>query len=130
MNKIIKNMFSSLFMLVLVICCCFTVVGCSCNDDETDKTSKVMNLSLNPSIELVLDKDNKVVSVNALNDEGNYIVSNVTFTGLTAEDAVDAFLEATKENGFIIEGEVSANENQLKIAISGENAYSIYLHGE
>lgn len=123
MSKISKRVFSYLITFVLVIGCWFMVVGCSCGKDDS---SKIMNLSLNPSIELVLDKENKVVSANALNDEGNYIVANFDFTGLNAEETVEVFLQAAKDNGFVIGGNVSTSENQLKISISGENAQKLF----
>ena len=123
MNKktISKKIFSFVIALFMVAGCASVLVGCG-----NKKASKVMNMSLNPSIEVVLDKDDKVVSVNALNDEGNYIVANVSFEGLTAKEAVNEFLKATKESGFSVQGDVSATENQLKLEISGENAEKLY----
>ena len=56
------------------------------------KEQKVMNLSLNPEVEFVLDENDKVVSVNALNEEGNLIVSAEVFTGKTAEEAAKLLL--------------------------------------
>lgn len=88
--------------------------------------TRVMNVSLNPSVEFVLDKNNKVVTVNATNDEGNYIVANATFTGLSAEDAVDLFLKTVQENGFMIQGDISATANELKIEISGKDAQKLF----
>lgn len=98
----------------------------ACKDQTPQNKEKVMNLSLNPSVEFILDANNKVVSVSANNDEGNFIVASATFTGLTAEDAADLFLQVVKDNGFLIEGTVSANENNLKIEVSGETAQKIY----
>lgn len=80
-----------------------------------------MNVELNPQLEFVLDTDNKVVSVNALNDEGNKIILSATFVGLSAEDAVDKFLEIAKEDGYLITGSVNAEENQINISISGDS---------
>ena len=91
-KKLIMN------LLAILLCLISVIALTACGGDDT---SKVMNLSLNPEIELILDKNNKVVTVNALNDEGNYIVANV------------------------IEDNVSVSENELEISISGENAQKL-----
>lgn len=100
----------------------FSLNGCSCSKQDPDE-SKVMSVGLNPEIEFILNKDNKVVTVNALNDEGNHIISivadsNQVFENMTAEDAVDLFLKVTKENGYVVSGENT--ENELVISIGGE----------
>ncbi|MBQ8876136.1 MAG: hypothetical protein IJY63_01150 [Clostridia bacterium] len=86
---------------------------------------RVMNVSCNPSVEFVLGTDDVVISANALNEEGNLIVSAETFVGKSAEDAVYLFAEIAQESGFIVSGKaelVGAN-NKISIAFSGdENA--------
>ncbi|MBQ7368714.1 MAG: hypothetical protein IJW60_03280 [Clostridia bacterium] len=104
-----------------------TVAFASCGGTGT-KEQKVMNLSLNPEVEFVLDADDKVVSVNALNEEGNLIVSAEVFTGKTAEEAAKLFVEVSKETGFLVSGKVNAGENELEISFSGDTkaAESLY----
>lgn len=99
--------------------------GCFTSEAEGEK---VMNLSLNPQVEFLLDANDKVVSVNALNEEGNLIVSAAAFKGKTAEEAAKLFVKVSKETGFIVSGEVNNSENQLKIAFSGdaEEAEALY----
>ena len=116
-----KKILLSLLACVFAISACFVMTACG-----EDSTGKVMNLSLNPQIELILDENDKVVSVTALNVEGSYIVANVTFTGLTAEQAVKTFLEATKENGFMVQGQVTLADNTLDIQISGDDAQKLF----
>ena len=79
-----------------------------------------MNVDLNPGVEFILDGKNKVVSVSATNDEGNFIIANasVDFTGLTAEEAVQLFIKIAKDNGFV---DISATDDKLEIEISGED---------
>ena len=122
MKNITKKIFSCLAALVMIFS--FGSVLFACGEDPDDpevKTSKVMNLNLNPSIELVLDKNNNVVSVSANNDEGNFIIAQAEFVSLSADKAVEKFLELTKDNGFLVEGQISFTENQFKIEISGDN---------
>ncbi len=87
---------------------------------STEKEQKVMNLSLNPEVEFVLDENDKVISVNALNEEGNLIISAEVFTGKTAEEAAKLFVEVSKETGFLVSGKINAGENELEISLSGD----------
>ena len=104
------------------------MVGCGGEEEAASGEKKVMNVSLNPEVEFVLDADDKVVSVNALNEEGNLIISAEAFTGKSAEDAAKLFVEVSKETGFVVSGNVKAGENEINISISGdtEKAEALY----
>ena len=118
MKKIFKKIASCVVALCLVAGSVFMLAGCG---EITE--SRVMNVDVNPKLEFVLDKDNKVVSVNALNDDGSCILQgNVTFTGLTAEEAVKLFLDKAKEYGFVIE----ADTNDFTISISGNDINNLF----
>lgn len=110
--------------LSLVLTCVLAISFAGCNTES--KESKMMTLSLNPQIEFILDSEDKVVTVNALNDEGNYLIAKVNFVGMTADEAVNAFLKIAVEDGFLLEGEINAGENQLKISVSGDDAQKLY----
>lgn len=119
-----KKFFKSLcacFVMLVIFAGAMSLVGCGKKEEE-----RLMNVSMNPSLEFVLDKNDKVVSVTATNDDGNYILTKVDFEGKTAKEAVEAFLTVAKENGFAIAGDVDATENELKISISGEDAKALY----
>jgi hypothetical protein len=67
----------------------FSLTSCGNGGGGADATT-VMNVSLNPEVEFVLDANNKVVSVNALNEDGNLVISASAFEnieGKTAEEA-------------------------------------------
>jgi hypothetical protein len=129
--------YGGIIMKKLTALCCAMVVltsgvaafgGCGKAKEEAKNAGTVMNVSLNPEVEFVLDADNKVVSVNALNEEGNLIISSATFTGKTADEAVELFVQISDETGFLFEGEIKAGENQLSVSISGdkEKAKALY----
>jgi len=121
MKKLGQKIISCLAAVVMLVGCGFILTACGKNNDP----DKVMNISMNPSIELVLDGNNKVLSVNAINDEGNFIIANASFTGLSAEDAVDLFIKTTEENGFV-DTTLAAEDNKLEIEISGDDAQKLY----
>lgn len=107
------------YVVACILLLCVAALMFGCKKGETAET-RVMNMSINPEVEFILDKNNKVVSVSANNDEGNFIVAKATFVGLTAEEAAKLFVEVTNENGFVVEA------GDLKIEISGEDAQKIF----
>lgn len=119
--KKIKTILSLLFIMTFSICLC----GCK---KSAKKEETVMNLSCNPSVEFILDKDNKVLSVTALNEDGNIIVAGETFVGLTAEEAAELFVKVAKETGFIVNGSLSTDQNNIEVSISGDTTKAKNLY--
>ena len=107
-------------------------VMASCGGEEAKDATTVMNVSCNPKVEFVLDADNTVISVNALNEEGNLVISAGAFTGKTAGDAAKLFVEISKETGFIVSGNVTAVDetNEIEISISGDTATAETLYND
>lgn len=108
----------SLCLVAVLLVGAFALVGC-----EEKKEQKVMTMSLNPEIEVILDEEGKVITVNALNEEGNLIISSQAFVnvqGKTAEEVAELFMQVSAENGFLVTGRVGAGENQVEITISGD----------
>lgn len=87
---------------------------------------KIMNISCNPSVEFVLDEESLVVTANALNEEGNLVISAESFVGLTAEEAAYLFVEIAQESGFIVAGDAQAvgASNKIVVAFSGDETAS------
>ena len=103
--------------MIMLICVAVLMFGCkNTKDDQTT----VMNMSINPEVEFILDKNNKVVSVSAKNDEGNFIIAKASFEGMSAEEAAKLFVKISNENGFI------AQVGDLKIEISGDKAQELF----
>ena len=95
----------------------------ACNQKDKEESNTVMNLSLNPQVEFILDSNDKVVSVNALNEEGNLIITAEAFQdieGKSADEAAKLFAQISKDTGFLIEGSISDGENQIDISLSGD----------
>ncbi len=115
-----KKIFATLLVLALALSAMFTLVAC----DGNGKSSKVMNISMNPEVEFILDANDKVLSVNALNEEGNLIItaSATKFVGKDAEEATKLFVEVSKDLGFIVKGSGKVANNDINISISGDTA--------
>lgn len=101
--------------------------GCGSTEEEG---KRVMNLALNPKVEFILDANDTVISVNALNEEGNLIVSAETFTGKSADVAAKLFVEVSAETGFLIEGEAYADDNKISVSFSGDKEKAKKLYNE
>lgn len=98
------------------------LVGCSCS--EADEL-QVMTMSVNPGVEFIVDKDDKVVSVTASNEDGAYILNNFeNFTGMSAKDATVKFLELSEQYGFVVSGTMDGEK--ITISVSGEGADELY----
>lgn len=117
-----KKFAALMLSLVLASVLLLPLTGCSKKGDE----GKIMTVELNPQVEFLLDANDKVVTVNAINDEGNYLIAKVDFVGMTAEEALNAFLKVSAEDGFLLEGEINADDNNLKISVSGDDAEKLY----
>lgn len=126
-----KKLTSVLIALVLVVGALCALTACDTPQENSAPTT-VMNLTLNPEVEFVLDGNGKVLSVNALNEDGNLIITAALkekdgqttdesqFEGQTAEEATKLFVELSHEMGFLVSGNVGIDNNDLQIAISGE----------
>ncbi len=66
------------------------------NNREEDAKA-YMTMQTNPSVQLVLDANNKVVGQVALNDDGDKVLAVVSFKGLSAEDAAKLFAQTATE---------------------------------
>lgn len=123
-----KKILSAIAVAVLCVCMVLPLAAC----DNTDKTApqKVMTMELNPSVEFILDGNDKVVSANALNEDGNLVLCAQTtdkqFVGSTSQQAAELYISICKENGFLITANVKNGENELKISFSGEQAKADY----
>lgn len=121
--------FLSIMLLVALVATLCSFVACQ----PTASASTVMNVSLNPEVEFVVDANGKVVTVNALNEEGNLIISASEFEnveGKTAEEAVELFIQVSAETGFLIKGKVNDGENEIDISISGTPADAEKLYND
>ena len=106
--------------LVFVICIMMTFFLVGCRKEKQEETLSRVTVDINPSIELIIDEENKVVSVTALNDDGNIIIVGETFIGKASEEAVALIVSIATETGYLVKGEVEATENEINISISGD----------
>lgn len=122
MKKIIK----SFLVLVVTLTCVITLASCG-EKEEKGEMSRV-TVDINPSIELIVDEEQKVVAVSALNDDGSIIIAGEAIVGKSVEDAVNLIVNVSTETGYLVKGEVEATADTVKISVSGDSEYAKKLN--
>jgi len=120
--KTLKKLLAVLTVSMIAVMSIF-VTGC--NQAEAKAAVQV---DLNPSVEFVVDSNNKVVSVTALNDDGAIIISGEAFVGKDINEAVKLFVQVSTDTGYLLKGEgtVSQDEISLSVSANGETAKKLY----
>lgn len=94
-------------------------VGCGGNSETADAAAR-MTVEINPSVEFILDGNEKVLSVTGLNDDGSLIIAGEAFVGKTADEAVKMMVGIAVDTGYLVKGEVTADENGVTVSVSGD----------
>ena len=115
--KVWKKIAACGLSLALAAGTCALLAGCGGEDSEA---AARMQVDINPSVEFILDEDNKVLSVTALNDDGALIIAGEAFVGKTAEDAVELMVSISTEAGYLVKGDLSAGQDGITISITGD----------
>lgn len=87
-----------------------------------------MTVDVNPSVELMVDDQNKVVSVTALNDDGSILIAGEDFSGKTPEEATKLIVSLATDAGYLVKGEIRAENTEdsqtVTITVSGNSDYA------
>jgi len=104
---------------VSIAACLVIVAGGLFGFNSYKSANEVMSsimLDVNPSIEIDINKDEKVLEVQALNDDAKVIVGDMDFKGASLEVAVNAIIGSMLRNGYI--SEVS---NSILVSVDSKN---------
>lgn len=111
----------TLVMLMLASMLMFT--SCKKATPEEGTVTRV-TVDINPSVEFMVDDQNKVVSVTALSDDGSILIIGEAFIGKTPEEAVELMVSLAAETGYLTEGNAEVTENTVRISVSGDTKYA------
>ena len=125
--KVWKKIAACGLSLALAAGTCALLAGCGGGDSEA---AARMQVDINPSVEFILDEDNKVLSVTALNDDGSLIIAGEAFVGKTAEEAVEMMVSISTDAGYLVKGELTAERDAITISITGDDAAAQELYEE
>lgn len=111
MRKNVKKMISLALSGVLVAGLGAGLVACK--PTEKAKAESLVSIDVNPSVSLLLDGENKVLSVIAENEDAQVLLYNENFVGLTAEQAAQKIADLAVELGYL-------NENNRGVSITAQ----------
>lgn len=107
---------------LLSLTCMATAFGCSGGDKTENAQAKTyVAIDVNPSVELTLDANEKVLSVKALNEDGSVLLFNADVIGDDVEKATEELVKLAKSLGFITE-----SNNSVSVSVCGEKDSEIY----
>lgn len=102
---------------VLAVALITTAVLLIVANNNREKTyTSILTFSVNPKVQFVLNGNDKVMEVVALNTEGEDIAYNGNFVGLKAEQAAELFVKLSTEAGYI---DVNTEGTKVEINITG-----------
>ena len=86
--------------------------------NKKQEETSVMTMSVNPEVQFILDQNNKVMNVTAVNEDGSNLITQINFEGMKAEDAAKMFVEISNQMGKVsLDASVDSNK-EVKIYIS------------
>ncbi|MDE7263908.1 MAG: hypothetical protein K2N64_04540 [Anaeroplasmataceae bacterium] len=110
MKKSLKLLFSAVVL-------CLGLFLVSCTETEQDKQTAYVSLDINPAIELVVDQENKVVSVRGENEDGQVLLFEETgITGVDIHTAIEKITKLAIDLGYLDE-----NNQVVDTIIASEN---------
>lgn len=118
-----KKRLISIFLLCTLLLTAISFTSCSNAKPEEGSVTR-MTVDINPSVEFMIDDQNKIVSVTALNDDGSILIVGEAFVGKTPEEAVEMMITLASDTGYLIHGNAEASENTVKISVSGDTKYA------
>ena len=121
-----KKRLISIFLLCALFLTAISFTSCSNAKPEEGSVTR-MTVDINPSVEFMIDDQNKIVSVTALNDDGSILIVGEAFLGKTPEEAVEMMVTLASDTGYLVQGNAEVSENTVKISVSGDSKYAEQL---
>lgn len=121
-----KKRLISIFLLCTLFLTAISFTSCSNAKPEEGSITR-MTVDINPSVEFMIDDQNKIISVTALNDDGSILIVGEAFVGKTPEEAIEMMVTLASDTGYLVQGNAEASENTVKISVSGDSKYAEQL---
>lgn len=91
-----------------------TVIGTFINKAPDNKVFATVSIDVNPSLEIKINKEEKVLSVIPLNDDAKKVIGDMDFKGATMELTVNALIGSMYRLGYL-------NEEHRTVLVSLDN---------
>lgn len=93
--------------------------ACSGGGTQAVNAATYVSLSINPAVELVVDDDNKVISINCVNEDAEVLLAETNLIGMNLEDATQLFTNLAVNAGYM---NVDATDNEITINVINEDS--------
>ena len=111
-NKKLARILYIAAVFVLLIAGVFLYKNFTGND-----AAALVSIDVNPSIELEVDADERIISARALNDDGKKVLSGMKLEGTDLNTGVNAIVGSMLKNGYIDE-----LRNSVLVSVSGDGS--------
>lgn len=105
-----------LFRTAAAACLCAAVLGSGLRVYVNQRVESVIGLDVNPSIELSVNRKERVLRVTPLNQDAESILDDMDLKGVQLEIAVNALVGSMVRNGYLTDW-----ENAILVTVSNEN---------
>lgn len=100
-----KKFVSTLFVLTLAVCMLIPcLAGCAPTPPPVEhpiEKASFVSIDINPSIDLVVDADNKVMSIVAKNEDAEVLLVNTDLKGKSVDIAINSIINLSFQMGYI-----------------------------
>lgn len=122
------------FALTLGAAACF--VGCNHNADEESVATSYIAIDINPSIRLVLDQNQKVVSLSCENDDALTMLYGENLIGLDVGKATEKIMDLSIKMGYLtndncgVQVEAASVDSQAENVVRSKVKFAVGKVGE
>ncbi len=107
-----------LFALMSALALVFTLGACDIEEAFSEEASSYLSVAVNPEIEFILDDEGVVESFVLVNEDAEIVAADLDFEGLEKDEALDKFIEAAIETGYI---DVDEEDNAVFVRAADED---------
>ncbi|MBR2986410.1 MAG: hypothetical protein IKC63_00165 [Clostridia bacterium] len=119
-----RKIISVTALLLATVTVLFTLASCLAPTEPSvhkDEGAVYVSLRINPEIELITDDNGTVLAANAVNEDGECVLSEIELTEKPIEEAAEAFTQTATELGYI---DPDSTDNVVYVDVLGENEES------
>lgn len=100
---------------VAVMVFAFSIIGLT-NYNNNFKVDSTIEFDVNPSLEIEVNKNEKIISINALNDDGKKVLGDMDFKDVDLDIAVNAIIGSMLKNGYL-----TVDQNSILVSVKNDN---------
>lgn len=116
-----STIISLIFIGVIVVATILTITM----SGITAKDYNYVQIEVNPRIELILDRKNKVISVSPLNDDARIVLAGLDIIDQNIDDAIELYLDECSKTGYI---DMNGVDNATNITVVDGLTQALDVH--